>query len=156
MGLRNLLVCALDVHWAISCPTSSPNRNRNDSLQLFTGNECSSSLVEIKQRQRLELTNQAYHSKNQLWFARTSGSNQIQKKRTSHVENSFKESIISSNLVGKEITDVPKGIFDVIRGLRLFRVDILNWMNSNTSLSHLDGLFLRLRLGKWEAGRGGT
>nr|XP_018626409.1 uncharacterized protein LOC104096366 isoform X2 [Nicotiana tomentosiformis] len=145
-------------HWAISCPTSSPNRNRNDNLQLFTGNECSSSLLEIKQSQRIELANHAYHSKNQLWFARTSGSNQIQKKRISDpVENSLKESKISSNLVSKEITtDVPKGIFDVIRGLRLSRVDILKWVNSNASLSHLDGLFLRLRLGKWEAGRGGT
>uniref|UniRef100_A0A1S3XL96 CCHC-type domain-containing protein n=1 Tax=Nicotiana tabacum TaxID=4097 RepID=A0A1S3XL96_TOBAC len=137
-------------HWAISCPTSSPNRNRNDNLQLFTGNEYSSSLVEIKQSQRIELANHAYHSINQLGFARTSGSNQIQKKRTSDpLENSFKESKISSNLVSKEITDVTKGIFDVIRGLRL-------WMNSNTSLSHLDGLFLRLRLGKGEAARGGT
>ncbi|XP_019236999.1 PREDICTED: uncharacterized protein LOC109217223 isoform X2 [Nicotiana attenuata] len=143
-------------HWAISCPTSSPNRNRSDNLQLFTGNECSSSFVEIKQSQRLELANHAYHSKNQRWFARTSGSNQIQKKRTSPLENSLKESIISSNLVSKEITDLPTGIFDVIRGLRLSRVDILKWMNSNTSLSHLDGLFLRLRLGKWEAGPEGT
>ncbi|XP_016434926.1 uncharacterized protein LOC107761240 [Nicotiana tabacum] len=142
-------------HWAISCPTSSPNRNRNDNLQFFTGNGCSSSLVGIKQSQRFELANHAHHSKNQLWFARTSSSNQIQKKRTSDPgENTLKESIISSSL--KERTDVPKGIFDVIRGLRLSRVDILKWMNSNTSLSHLDGLFLRLRLGKWEAGRGGT
>lgn len=30
------------------------------------------------------------------------------------------------------------------------------WMNSNTSLSHLDGFFLRLRLGKCEAALGGT
>lgn len=29
-------------------------------------------------------------------------------------------------------------------------------MNSQMSLSHLDGYFLRLRLGKWEEGLGGT
>lgn len=32
----------------------------------------------------------------------------------------------------------------------------LRWMNSHTSLSHLDGFFLRLRLGRSEAGLGGT
>ena len=30
------------------------------------------------------------------------------------------------------------------------------WINSDVSLLHLEGLFLRLRLGKWEAGLGGT
>ncbi|GFZ14208.1 zinc knuckle (CCHC-type) family protein [Actinidia rufa] len=40
--------------------------------------------------------------------------------------------------------------------LRLSRMDILKWMNSQTSSLHLDGFFLRLRLGKWEEGLGGT
>ncbi|CDP21989.1 unnamed protein product [Coffea canephora] len=30
------------------------------------------------------------------------------------------------------------------------------WINSDVSLLHLEGLFLRLRLGKWEVGLGGT
>lgn len=30
------------------------------------------------------------------------------------------------------------------------------FMNSHMSLSHLDGFFLRIRLGKWEEGLGGT
>ncbi|KAG5588040.1 hypothetical protein H5410_048474 [Solanum commersonii] len=56
----------------------------------------------------------------------------------------------------RTVRDVPSGIFDVIRGLQLSRIDILKWMNSHTSLSHLDGFFLRLRLGRSEAGLGGT
>lgn len=32
----------------------------------------------------------------------------------------------------------------------------IRWMNSHMPLSHLDGFFLRLRLGKWEEGLGGT
>ncbi|KAK9288319.1 hypothetical protein L1049_016770 [Liquidambar formosana] len=60
------------------------------------------------------------------------------------------------NFVNQQISDVPKGIFDVIKRLRLSRTNILKWMNSRSSLSHLDGFFLRLRLGKWEEGLGGT
>lgn len=30
------------------------------------------------------------------------------------------------------------------------------FMNSGASLSHLEGFFLRIRLGKWEEGLGGT
>lgn len=32
----------------------------------------------------------------------------------------------------------------------------LRWMNSNVSLSHLNGFFLRLRIGKWGTRLGGT
>ncbi|XP_015573439.2 uncharacterized protein LOC8280168 isoform X2 [Ricinus communis] len=53
------------------------------------------------------------------------------------------------------ISDVPNGIFDAVRSLRLTRTNILKWMNSSASLS-IDGYFVRLRLGKWEEGLGGT
>lgn len=36
------------------------------------------------------------------------------------------------------------------------RLTFLRWMNSHTSSLHLDGFFLRLRLGKWEEDIGGT
>ncbi|XP_020534175.1 uncharacterized protein LOC105632094 isoform X2 [Jatropha curcas] len=55
-----------------------------------------------------------------------------------------------------QISDAPKEIFDAIRRLRLSRTDILKWTNSRMPLSNLAGLFLRLRLGKWEEGLGGT
>ncbi|KAJ8764573.1 hypothetical protein K2173_006445 [Erythroxylum novogranatense] len=60
------------------------------------------------------------------------------------------------NFPKDQILDVPKEIFDAVKGLRLSRTDILKWINSHMPLSHLDGLFLRLRLGKWEEGLGGT
>ncbi|KAJ6911176.1 hypothetical protein NC652_021722 [Populus alba x Populus x berolinensis] len=43
-----------------------------------------------------------------------------------------------------------------VKRLRLSRTIILKWMNSHSPPSHLDGFFLRLRLGKWEQGLGGT
>ncbi|KAH0640375.1 hypothetical protein KY285_036961 [Solanum tuberosum] len=153
-------------HWAISCPTSASNRS--DNLRVLIGNECLPSQLEIKQGHPIELANRVHHSRDrsssdlmhnrkQFLFAITSGSNQVPKQRASDsTENSLKENIISSNFVSKEIADVPRGIFDVIRGLRLSRIDILKWMNSHTSLSHLDGFFLRLRLGRSEAGLAGT
>ncbi|KAE9455404.1 hypothetical protein C3L33_12696, partial [Rhododendron williamsianum] len=69
-----------------------------------------------------------------------------------------------------KFSDMPKGVFNAIRNLRLSRTDVLNiyikpipcrltflrWMNSHTSSLHLDGFFLRLRLGKWEEDIGGT
>ncbi|KAL3649073.1 hypothetical protein CASFOL_005476 [Castilleja foliolosa] len=57
------------------------------------------------------------------------------------------------NFVNTQNTDE---MFCAIRKLRLSRTDILRWMNSNVSLLHLNGFFLRLRLRKLEAGLGGT
>ncbi|XP_019191401.1 PREDICTED: uncharacterized protein LOC109185885 isoform X2 [Ipomoea nil] len=51
---------------------------------------------------------------------------------------------------------LPKGAFDAIRRIRVSRGTILKWMNSKSSLSHLDGFFLRLRIGKQEAELGRT
>ncbi|VFQ85381.1 unnamed protein product [Cuscuta campestris] len=63
-----------------------------------------------------------------------------------------------TNILGHNLkSSVPKGAFDAIRRLRLSRGDILKWLNSKASLFHLDGFFLRLRLGRWEGGGlGGT
>ncbi|GFZ14139.1 zinc knuckle (CCHC-type) family protein [Actinidia rufa] len=79
-------------------------------------------------------------------IASSSGNNVLKEKKIA----------LSSQLVAGKFSDVPKGIFDGIRKLRLSRMDILKWMNSQTSSLHLDGFFLRLRLGKWEEGLGGT
>lgn len=53
-------------------------------------------------------------------------------------------------------TDVPKAVFDAVQVLRLSRTDVLKWINTKKSVSGLEGFFLRLRLGKWEEGLGGT
>ncbi|KAL5851965.1 hypothetical protein ACOSQ3_007083 [Xanthoceras sorbifolium] len=73
-------------------------------------------------------------------------------------ENKLKgsQSTVACKFVCKQISEVPKGIFEVIKRLCLSRTDILKWLNSHMSLEHLNGFFLRLRLGKWEEGLGGT
>ncbi|CAL9242160.1 unnamed protein product [Arabidopsis halleri] len=53
-------------------------------------------------------------------------------------------------------TDVPKAVFEAVQVLRLSRTDVLKWINTKKSVSGLEGFFLRLRLGKWEEGLGGT
>ncbi|KAL9408249.1 hypothetical protein AB3S75_046745 [Citrus x aurantiifolia] len=60
------------------------------------------------------------------------------------------------NFVNRHMSEVPKGIFDFIKRIRLSRTDILKCMNSHMSLAHLKGFFLRLRLGKLGEGLGGT
>ncbi|XP_057507079.1 uncharacterized protein LOC130790160 [Actinidia eriantha] len=91
---------------------------------------------------------------------RISSSNEAQKlvASSSSGDNVLKEKQITSldNWVDQRFSYVPKGMFDAIKNLRLTRMDILKWMNSTTSLSRLNGFFLRLRLGKWERGPLGT
>ncbi|XP_010481847.1 PREDICTED: uncharacterized protein LOC104760595 isoform X2 [Camelina sativa] len=53
-------------------------------------------------------------------------------------------------------TDVPKAVFDAVQVLRLTRTHVLKWLNTKKSVSGLEGFFLRLRVGKWEEGLGGT
>ncbi|XP_009378797.2 uncharacterized protein LOC103967246 isoform X1 [Pyrus x bretschneideri] len=77
---------------------------------------------------------------------------------SSSVENKYKENQMMplSKLVNTQISNVPKGIVESVKRLRLSRTDVLKWMDSRTSLSQLEGFFLRLRLRKWEEGLGGT
>ncbi|XP_010278116.1 PREDICTED: uncharacterized protein LOC104612413 isoform X1 [Nelumbo nucifera] len=74
------------------------------------------------------------------------------------MENESKDNLISSfsNHITRQIPDVPRGTFEAIRKLRLSRADILKWMKSPISAFSLEGFFVRLRLGKWEEGLGGT
>ncbi|KAJ4956094.1 hypothetical protein NE237_012877 [Protea cynaroides] len=78
---------------------------------------------------------------------------------SSFPENESKENRVITpfrNIVTRNIPDVPKRTFEAIKRLRLSRLDILKWTASPISASHLDGFFLRLRIGKWEEGLGGT
>lgn len=38
----------------------------------------------------------------------------------------------------------------------MFTILVIRWLNSDMPLEHLIGFYLRLRLGKWEEGLGGT
>lgn len=76
------------------------------------------------------------------------------------IKNEFKENRGSGfpflSLVTSKNNDASAEIFHAIRKLRLSRVDILRWMDSHVSFTHLNGFFLRLRLAKFESGLGGT
>ncbi|KAL6194848.1 hypothetical protein ACLB2K_035923 [Fragaria x ananassa] len=88
------------------------------------------------------------HSSNSVkkYSVSSSGKNKIKEKQF----------IALSQFVQMPVKDVPKGISDSVKRLRLSRTDVLKWMSSHTSLSNLEGFFLRLRLGKCETGLGGT
>ncbi|KAG6582356.1 hypothetical protein SDJN03_22358, partial [Cucurbita argyrosperma subsp. sororia] len=63
---------------------------------------------------------------------------------------------VDSFVVDKPNSTIPQVVFKAVKKLRLSRSNILKCMNSHMSLSLLDGFFLRIRLGKWEEGLGGT
>ncbi|KAG9452569.1 hypothetical protein H6P81_005473 [Aristolochia fimbriata] len=56
----------------------------------------------------------------------------------------------------REIPAAPRGIFDAIRQLRLSRTDIFRWTKSPIPSLRLEGFYLRLHLGKWGEGFGGS
>ncbi|KAK4382885.1 hypothetical protein Sango_2830000 [Sesamum angolense] len=90
---------------------------------------------------------------------RDSASNEIQRSNVSNFINNVKDNnnFLPCNIFTVQSPPVAKSeIFRAVRNLRLSRADILRWMDSDVSLSHLNGFFLRLRLGKLEAGLGGT
>ncbi|KAK4482819.1 hypothetical protein RD792_009989 [Penstemon davidsonii] len=124
-------------HWAISCPfvtSSTPRQSGKNASFYLTWN--------VKKSSR----------------NKRSSSKEIRKSSSSNSENGSKYdgNFPLCNFVNAEKTSAPEDMCCVIKKLRLSRGNILRWMNSNVSLSNLNGFFLRLRLGKFEAGVGGT
>ncbi|XP_042065868.1 uncharacterized protein LOC121809356 isoform X2 [Salvia splendens] len=85
---------------------------------------------------------------------RISTSNELQKSTLSNSGNHLKDKQIFQPC--KISNTQQEEMFHVIRRLRLSRADILRWIDSDVSLSHLNGFFLRLRLSKLEGGLEGT
>ncbi|XP_040999653.1 uncharacterized protein LOC121245840 isoform X1 [Juglans microcarpa x Juglans regia] len=160
-------------HWAVACPSASSSgkhqttgvasmagpskmlhkEGNRENLKLITGwgrqflAACDENDLGIPKHSR-------WKPKEMIAPVKTISNANLMKK---HIAPSFgvnysKEQKIM--LVKRKLSDVPKGIFNTIKGLRLSRSDILKWMNSYMSLSHLDGFFLRVRLGKWEGLQG--
>lgn len=163
-------------HWAVACPTvSSRGQHQTNCSASFvgpsemhheTGGKENFKLLTDRKRQfqaacdgsDLRRSDHGCHQKLNEAIAPEkvrSDANSMKKYiASSSGENYLKER--KTTPANIQISDVPKGIFDTIKSLRLSRSDILKWMNSHMSLSHLDGFFLRVRLGKWEEGLGGT
>ncbi|CAA2955085.1 Zinc finger, CCHC-type domain containing [Olea europaea subsp. europaea] len=170
-------------HWAITCPMRSTSRHHQLELNASFANQdtvggkqlcaskekCSSSLgakedhppVFINQRARRD-GNRSFPS-NLLWNVRESSgkrtsSNEGQNNNTSNSENDLKgiHDLPLQVSVSMKYVDTLIEMFDVVKKLRISRADVLRWKNSNVSLSHLNGFFLRLRIGKWGTRLGGT
>ncbi|CAL9081114.1 unnamed protein product [Musa textilis] len=58
--------------------------------------------------------------------------------------------------IATDVSSEQHEIFKAIRRLRLSRTDVIRWMKSANLSYILEGFFIRLRLGKWEKGLGGT
>lgn len=90
---------------------------------------------------------------------RSSSSNETQKQHTSNSwENNSQDlhNVHLSNLVSRHVINIPQGVFDAARRLQVYRADMLKLMKYHVLMPHMEGFFLRVRLGKWEAGLGGT
>ncbi|XP_061990379.1 uncharacterized protein LOC133708848 isoform X7 [Rosa rugosa] len=137
----------------------SPSGITEGNMKLLTGEESQSEASVDQDDSRLQTdlnlswksnsaSKKMRHSSNSVkrYSASSSGQTKIKQKSV----------IPLSQFVNIPVTDVPKGISDSVKRLRLSRTDVLKWMDSHTSLSNLEGFFLRLRLGKSETGLGGT
>ncbi|KAL0368384.1 UNVERIFIED_CONTAM: hypothetical protein Scaly_1057300 [Sesamum calycinum] len=152
-------------HWAISCPLASSTKHwrseQNVSvfshftacrLQLHDGNENRSSYHKGDEDQKLVVADRTAVCSKKLLLGSFPSNSTLDMKKCSNKRDSASNEIQRSNS-----TPVAQSeMFHAVRNLRLSRADILRWMDSDVSLSHLNGFFLRLRLGKLEAGLGGT
>ncbi|XP_024023066.1 uncharacterized protein LOC112092093 [Morus notabilis] len=157
--------CFQRSHWAVACPKTSPSKR----LQLESNASFSEMLPSTGNRDSLKLqsdedmiTETDFNSKvdEMMNFQKKLSSTSPVKKHIASVpeENMSIENRIMpfQYIVSEQNSDVPKGLFDAVKRLRLSRSHIIKWKSSRMSLSQLDGFFLRLRLGKWEEGLGGT
>ncbi|CAK9167947.1 unnamed protein product [Ilex paraguariensis] len=175
--------CFQHDHWAITCPLASSSRQEQSKNDASLTHQQSSSKVQLcigVVRQSGMLETRASHpqvagehskcsgkkrridggpSRKTIYEGKISSSEEVQGNTALGSREKELEENHSSSLCkfgSKQISDVPKGMFDAIRGLHLSRMDILKLVKDPISLLHLDGFFLRLRLGKWEEGLGGT
>ncbi|XP_022631555.1 uncharacterized protein LOC106777661 isoform X6 [Vigna radiata var. radiata] len=173
------IICFEPNHWAVSCPTSisvgkhelKANTLVNDRGKHFIPSNQES--VRLDEDDRVlsggSVNGETDHPAGQdICLKRKSNeittfkevSNASFKKYcgSSSEENKFRENPMStpSKFTEKHTSHLPEKIFDAVKKLRLSRTEILKWINTHGSISQLDGFFLRLRLGKWKEGIGGT
>ncbi|KAK8511156.1 hypothetical protein V6N12_033436 [Hibiscus sabdariffa] len=154
-------------HRAAACPTASKDQHLSvcrASSSSFSELQC---YARFEENTKLLYKNREAIAGQTVWIDTGKGprtlyeviadkmkSNTNVKKK--YVGSSSKEIKPWDKFTNQQDTDTTKVIFDAVRMLRLSRTDILKWKNSRTSVPHLGGFFLRLRLTKWEQGLGGT
>ncbi|XP_057957119.1 uncharacterized protein LOC131150429 isoform X2 [Malania oleifera] len=150
------------------------NRCNSSRMHLYTGNESTTKLLESKKIQiqvpgahlfsttrshKMDMDPTSKQKMMELMNTDKVISNSKQVKCiASSCGESLKEKQITAlcSCVNQQISGMPTLVFDTMKKLRVSRTDILKWMKSHTSLLPLDGFFLRLRLGNWKEGLGGT
>ncbi|XP_056176774.1 uncharacterized protein LOC115677660 isoform X3 [Syzygium oleosum] len=152
-------------HWAVTCPNVVSKLMPPEDCIYVVNNRCSD-IAQLQNKQMYQKSNLIDSSNGNLKLKELSTSGKdipipswIRKcSALSPFQNQLKDNVITTtgNFGEWHISDVPKAIFDSIKMLQLSRTSILKWMSARTSPVHLDGFFLRLRLGKWEEGLGGT
>ncbi|KAI4345755.1 hypothetical protein L6164_012852 [Bauhinia variegata] len=171
--------CFQPNHWAIACPSLTSRGNHGSEADTWV-NDCSPSRVQFTAgnavNARLLNSEEDQHisvgaitdgadpiaEKNLNLKKKSNEITALEKieinKNSSSEENKLTVNPMTSpcSFVDRQISDLPKRIFDAVKKLRFSRTEILKWINSHMSISKLDGFFLRLRLGKWEEGLGGT
>ncbi|KAF8021010.1 hypothetical protein BT93_G1425 [Corymbia citriodora subsp. variegata] len=152
-------------HWAVTCPNVVSKWMAPKDCTYVANHRCSD-IAQLQNKQMYHKSNLIDSSNRNFKLKEVSSSDRdipnpswIRKcSALSPIQNRLKENVITptGNFGEWHVSDVPKAIFDSIKMLRLSRTSILKWMSAQTSPVHLDGFFLRLRLGKREEGLGGT
>lgn len=86
----------------------------------------------------------------------STGTEKQLKDTTGEIDLVGQQHVLVNSAVDARASMAQREIFEAVRRLQLSRTDILKLMKSQILLSDIEGLFLRLRLGKWEVGLGGT
>ncbi|XP_061974478.1 uncharacterized protein LOC133696324 isoform X2 [Populus nigra] len=172
--------CFQSNHWAFACPNASSSTRYQAEYGASFVHECSPGKTLLNPRNEddakqsdgkygqlptahappvcNEKLNEAFSSGkmnlNMKLFGKDTGFPTVSSSGKKKLKEN--QAMPLSNFVDSQISDGPKGIFDAVKMLRLSRAVILKLMDSHTAPSRLDGFFLRLRLGKWEQGLGGT
>ncbi|KAI3442035.1 Plus3 domain-containing protein [Psidium guajava] len=157
--------CYQPNHWAVTCPNVVAKSMPPQDCTYVIDHRCSD-IAQLQNKQMYQKSNLVDSCNGNLKSKEVSSSDKdipnpswIWKcSALSPIQSRLKENAITTtrNFEEQHISDVPKAIFDLIKMLQLSRTSILKWMSVRTSPVHLDGFFLRLRLGKWEEGLGGT
>ncbi|XP_048135135.1 uncharacterized protein LOC115726653 isoform X2 [Rhodamnia argentea] len=152
-------------HWAVTCPNVVAKSIPPQDCTYVINHRCSD-IAQLQYKHMHQKSNLVDRCNGNLKLKEVSSSdkdipnpNWIRKcSALSPIQSRLKENAITTtgNFEERHISDVPKAIFDSVKMLQLSRTSILKWMSARTSPVHLDGFFLRLRLGKWEEGLGGT
>ncbi|CAL5208498.1 unnamed protein product [Lathyrus oleraceus] len=140
-------------HWAVSCSSSISTRKHESEVKTSVHDR-----IDNETDQNISLMQKS----NDFVTVKIECNASSCKKNcgsTSSKENKSKDKATITSplrLTERKISHVPEEIFNAVKKLQLSRSDILKWITSHGSISQLDGFFLRLRLGKWEDGLGGT